>query len=72
MSKDQRMTVIHTLQGDGSVTVQLTFYPKLAENEEQFNALPIERRMLNNAARDSGNAMVEMLKKRLAPSDKNV
>lgn len=70
--KQQRMIVIHSLNPDGSVRVQIDFYPKLAVNETDFNSLPDGRKMLNNACLESGRAMMDMLKKRLEPQKQNV
>jgi hypothetical protein len=64
--KEQRMTVVHTLNGDGSVRIQLLFYPPLANNEAEFNALSPERRILNNATLDSGKCMMAMLQDKMA------
>ena len=63
---DQRMTVVHSMNQDGGVQVQILFYPPLAKTEEEFNALPIDKRMLNNAAMDSGRCMMAMLQDKMA------
>lgn len=64
--REQRLTVIHTLNQDGTVNISLLFYPPIAKSEAEFDAMPIERRILNNAASDSGRGVIESISKRMA------
>jgi hypothetical protein len=60
--KEQRLTFVVRQQGD-KTSIQSFFYPPLANSEEAFNKMPIERRMVQNYASNICRYVMERLAK---------
>lgn len=54
--KDQHINFTLKLQGD-KIACGMAFYPPIAKSEDEFNALPIDQRKLNNMAQDIGRVV---------------
>ena len=64
MPKQQKLIFTFEQTKDGKMKVSMDFYPKLAKNEHDFNALPLYIRGLQNAAADMGRFAMESMMKR--------
>lgn len=52
--KEQRLIFIAKKNSQGMMQIDMSFYPPLSKSKEQFEALPMDRREMQNAIADLG------------------
>lgn len=74
MAKQQTVVLVITPTPNGNVNIAMNFHPKLYKSEAEFKALPLDRKMMQNAAMEIGKAVSESLLKKstLPKTEKSV
>lgn len=62
--KEQKLIFTASKTSDGMMKINMTFYPPLAATKEAFEALPMDRREMQNALADCGRFTMMKLAER--------